>query len=159
LVLAWATSAWFALGSGVSGTEALAAVFLISWLGYAARSLSREARRRAIAAVISLALPLQASASLSVAARGPAHFHSGFTQHSHRDIEQHHHAPRTDAVTVEDDQRFAALALLEENKRLDAASSLVAVRHFGAIGASLHAESANGLLLHIPAPQERPPRI
>jgi len=154
LATAWASSAAFLVGS-----EAMGAAFLFCLPCLVARALGRDARRRAIAILVALALPLQGIAAASMQARGPAHFHAGSAPHSHRHVEHHHHAHGSDAVSAEEVEVRAALAFFEENRRLDAAPAGTAPPALAAASAGVRGEPDPGVLLHPPAPHERPPRI
>lgn len=155
---AWGTSA-LVLGIGAPGYEALGAVFLAFWVCYAAYAVGRKVRQRAVASFIALALPLQGIAGVSLEARGPAHFHSGSLQHSHRQVEHHHHAAGADAVIAEQGRPLSSPAATEKNRWPDTAALLLPAADFRAAPASLHEEPDDGSLLHSPPPQERPPRI
>jgi len=154
LALAWASSASFAFGFEATGIS-----LLICMLCFAARAFCRDARRRAIATLIALTLPLQGIAGVSMQAHGPAHFHGGAAPHSHRHVERHHHVHGSDAVSVEQGQPLSALALFGENRGLDAAPAGTTLPPLAVASAAVRCDPEPSVLLHSPVPHERPPRI
>src|SRR5258706_9936931 len=76
----------------------------------------RILRRRAVASLLALALPVQGFAGISMQVRGPAHYHlHEASHHAHVHVERHHHAADEAAIEI-DDARHQALAAGQDKR-------------------------------------------
>jgi hypothetical protein len=152
LLLAWASAASVVV---LPHGEALALALAPVWLGFALARFSPSARHRAIASLLALVLPLQAFAGAIADARGPGHYHSDASPHSHRQVERHHHSSEVGVIVVHDHQHAVACA---EAKRLDAAVSAPLV-DAQRVATAVEPESTSRCFLSSFAPDKRPPRV